>query len=235
MNDAILNLEAYTPLQILLYSLGGLSWVVFYSTIIRNAHRHAFAAVPLFGLAGFIGWEILWGFFFRPNMGQLFFWGLKVYLPMSLYVGWLTLRHGAAQFHARALQQRVPLVLGLSVAAWTAIFYFFIPAVDDRVGMTTAHILSLTMSAGYIPLLLNLHEREGDRDFEKIPALLGWSKLVATSFTTAFCTLRLADERPWLIAICFVNLTVDFIYLAIYYRLKGATGREGVAAIGSAS
>jgi hypothetical protein len=219
MSAGLINLVDYTLLELALYGCGAVPWVAFYVLIIRSAHQRAYVGLPALGIWAYMSWELLWGFFFKTDMGELFSWGLKVYLPMSAYIGWLTLRHGAQQFSSATLRRSFPLAAFLTLAVFTGFFCVFIPTVDDAGGISSAHILNLFMSVSYLPFLMNLYKSEGARGLEKLPAVSGWLKLLGVCGTTAFCMVHL-PERKWVHAIGLVCITLDLVYLGLYYRLK---------------
>ena len=59
----------FTHLQLGLFAVGCLMWVLAYLIIIKNGLR--FKAVDMAGIAAFsnFGWETVWSWFFRTDMG----------------------------------------------------------------------------------------------------------------------------------------------------------------------
>jgi hypothetical protein len=238
MSEPLLNLTAYTPLEIALVAIGGAWWVLFYSLVIVNTYRHKFVGMPIFALGGFIAWEILYGWVIRPDVGLIYVIGMKVYLPMSGFVAWLTTRHGHDQLFSSLMRKTLTPTLLFSIAAWTVLLYYYIPLFDDGAGMTTAHILIIITSSTFIPMALNLYEREGPEGLRKLSALGGWSKMLGNIFMMGFSFTHL-PERRWVHIMGMIALCLDVTYLVLLYRLRAparaAQPVPAAAPIGSAS
>lgn len=219
MISGLLNLKDYTSLQLTIYGLACAFWVPAYLLIIRNIVKYKFAPIPAVAWCGFFAWEILWGFVYRPGLGDLVVWGLKVYAPLSFFILWGTFRYGQQQFFTELLQRNVGVVMGFALVAWLGVLYFFIPAVDDPSGLTTAAILCVVTGSQYIHLLLKTFERDGAAGLEKMSYPVSWFMLLANIFSGIFCYMHM-PERRWLTAIWCVVVAIDVGYVLLFSYLK---------------
>jgi hypothetical protein len=219
MFASLLNYSVYSPLEYAFYGLGGALWITIYLIILFQARKKEFVGAPALVMWAFMSWEILWGFFYKTDLGSLFVWGLKCYLPLSGYICWLTLRYGYRQYRSGLLHHYQVLAYVFTLVAWTAFLYFFIPDVDDGAGITSAYLLNVTMSAAYIPMLLRLFEEGGKANLDKVSYPVAWLKVLATACTTVFCLLHM-PERRWLHVLCIVTLSLDAVYCYAFYRMR---------------
>jgi hypothetical protein len=228
MSAPLLNVADYTPLELSLFGLSSVFWVTVYALVIRDSRRLAFVGMPAFAFCGNIAWEFLYGFVYQTNLGTLAAWGMKVYFPLNCYIGWQLLRHGHAQFSLEAVRRHLAAILAFAVAAWLVFFFFFIPAVDDPLGMSSANVLNVVMSALFIQLLLHQSERKGAAGLAKLSYTIAWCKMLGTAFSSLFCALHF-PERRWMLAICSVTFVLDVAYVVLFTRLRAAARREQTA------
>jgi hypothetical protein len=230
----LINLNAYTPAALMAYGCCASVWLGIYLYLLWRVRKYQFSEMPIIPLCGFIAWEVLWGYVFQTNMGGLAIWGLRVFAPLSLYIGWEVYRCGHKQFFTRTVKQQVPLVMGFTLASWMAVLYFLIPALDDGAGITTATLLTMTYSAFAVHLLLKLFEHEGARGLDRLSYGVGWARVAANIAGGTFCLLQL-PERRWLLVVCVVTSMLDGAYVFIFQRLRrtvtdlepGAAGQHG--------
>jgi hypothetical protein len=219
MLNALLNFQAYTPLEYVLYACSGTCWLILYLSVLFQARTRGFVGVPAIAMWAYMSWEILWGFVYTPNLGTLFAWALKAYLPLSAYICWLTLRHGHKQYQSGPSQHFMKAGFVFTLVAWLAFLYFFIPLHDDAAGVTSAQLLALMMSVCFVSLLLRLYEREGAQGLRQLSYPLAWLKLVANIFTSLFA-LSAFPERKWLHVIGLVIFCLDAFYCHAFTRLR---------------
>jgi hypothetical protein len=233
MLASLLNLSVYSPLEYALYSMGGMLWVIVYLLIFFQARKTQFVGVPALGMWAYLSWEILWGFVYTTDLGSLFVWGLKGYMPLNACICWLIVRYGYRQFQSELFHRYQVLAYGFALGAWTAFLYFFIPAVDDGAGITSAYILNAIMSATYLPLLLRLYEQGGKAQLNKLSFPVAWLKMLATVCNFAFCLLHL-PERRWMHVVCLVTLLLDVAYCYAFTWMKSSkVSRQAVRSVRS--
>lgn len=232
----LVNLDTYKPIALISYGSCAAIWLGIYLYLLFRVRKTGFSEVPIIAFAGFIGWEVLWGYVFRTDMGTLAFYGLKVFAPLSIYIGWEVYRSGHKQLFTRTVQKQVPLLFGFSLAAWTAMLYYLIPAIDDGAGLTTATVLTMIYSAFALHLLLKIFEHEGAAGLSKLSFGVGCARVVANMCGGMFCYLHLlhVGDRRWLLVVAVATTAMDVAYVFIFQKLR-ATATDAAPASQSAT
>ena len=227
----IVNLNTYTPISLISYGSCAAIWLGIYLYLLYRVRKTGFAEVPLIAFSGFIAWEVLWGYVFRSDMGTLALYGLKVFAPLSVYIGWEVFRAGHKQFFTRTVQKQVPLLLGFTLVSWMALLYYLIPAIDDPAGLTTATVLTMIYSAFALHLLLKVFEHEGAAGLRKLSFGVGCARVVANMCGGTFCYLHLLSvgDRRWLLVVAAATTAMDLAYVFIFQKLR-ATATDAAPA-----
>jgi hypothetical protein len=106
METAIVNLESYTPVELVLFSVGCYLWVIVYFIYIRNIIKLKFIEIPVFAAASNLGWEFIWGFIPPPtDMGLLLVWAYRGWFLIDIFIFYGVLRYGTKQITTPALQR----------------------------------------------------------------------------------------------------------------------------------
>jgi hypothetical protein len=226
----LINLNIYAPIALISYGSCAAIWFGIYLYLLYRVRKTKFSEVPIIAFSGFIAWEVLWGYHFRTDMGALAFYGLKVFAPVSIYIGWEVFRSGHQQLFTRTVQKQVPLLMGFSLVVWTTALYYFIPAVDDGAGLTTATLLTMIYSAFALHLMLKLFEHEGAAGLSKLSFGVGCARVVANICGGTFCYLHLlhVGDRRWLLVLAAATTAMDVAYVFIFQKLR-ATATEPAA------
>ena len=93
-------------------------------------------------------WEILWGFFFKPDMGLVVWWGYRTWAILDIGIVYLLFKYGRKQLITQNGQAYfVPTVI-FGLIAWFASLYFFVhDGYDISIGANGAYIMNMMMSA----------------------------------------------------------------------------------------
>jgi hypothetical protein len=233
MDRAFINLDSYTPLELTVWTAGAVMFVAVYILVFINMFRRHVVWIPAFAYGANFAWEFLWGYVYQTDMGTLFSWGLKFYMPMSLAFGFYLLRYGYKQFRSPWLRSHLAAVLLGGVAFGVSLVALLKP-VDDAAGMSSVMFVNLVLSGCFLSLVLNTFRQEGARGLDGYTHAIGWLKLLGGVFNTAFCVLHL-PERGWVHAAGYAYFVLDVAYLYLFYRLRASRGRAasgGAAAPG---
>jgi hypothetical protein len=223
----LVNLENYSPQAMVVYAGGAMLFVAVYILVFINMFRNKVVGIPAIAFGANIAWEFLWGYVYRTDMGSLFSWGLKVYMPMSLVMGAFLLRYGYKQFINRGFRRHPAVVMGVSFVFWMAVISLLKP-VDDAAGMSSVMLVNLVLSATFIPLLLNTFQQRGLIGLDKYSQAIGWLKLGGATFNSIFCWVYL-PERAWVHAVCLAIISLDVTYLFLFHWLRTAHLRRAFA------
>jgi hypothetical protein len=213
--DALLNFDAYTPRQMLLYGLGCFGWVIFYAFVVRDISRKKFVEIPAPSVVTNISWEFVWGFLFAPDMGQLFVWGYRVWFVLDLFITYSLFKYGHKQVRSPILKKYFRPAAAVGIPIWILAIYFFVAqGFDTPTGLTSGYILNVIIAVLYILLILR-HPTLSDFSYT-----VAWSKMLGTALASVFCFIVLSD-KPFLLTMCVVCFVVDSTYIAVFHwRLK---------------
>ena len=213
--DALLNFDAYTPGQMLLYGVGCFGWVIFYGFVVRDILRKKFVEIPAPSVVTNISWEFVWGFLFAPDMGQLFVWGYRVWFVLDVFITYSLFKYGHKQVRSPILKKYFRPAAAVGIPIWTLAIYFFVAqGFDTPTGLTSGYILNVIIAVLYILLILR-HPTLSDFSY-----MVAWSKMLGTALASVFCFIVLSD-KPFLLTMCVVCFIVDSTYIAVFHwRLK---------------
>jgi hypothetical protein len=231
MSRDLINLESYTPLEMAVWGCGAVMFVAVYVLVFIQMFRSKVVGIPAFAFGANIAWEFLWGYVYQSDMGALFTWGLKVYMPMSLVIGAFLLRYGYKQFLSPRLQRNLAAVVLGGGVFWLGVFVLLKP-VDDAAGMSSVMLVNLVLSVSFLPLLRSRFRQEGGRGLDTHSYAIGWLRLLGGAFNSAFCLLHL-PERGWVHAVCLAICVLDVTYLVLFHRLRPSTGPKAARRVAS--
>lgn len=85
-----INLDVFTPYELIVTSIGWLFWITFYALIIRSIRKDKYVEMPWICILANISWEFIWGFFFyeQINLGELFIWSYRAWFLLDIYILW---------------------------------------------------------------------------------------------------------------------------------------------------
>ncbi|MES2766554.1 MAG: adenylate/guanylate cyclase domain-containing protein [Bacteroidota bacterium] len=214
------NTTDYTIFELSLTLLGSVLWVILYIEIIRNAQRHRFIEMPLYVIAGNFAWEFIYSFPFSPynNLGEVYLWGYRAWFFLDIYIVILGLRYGYKQFEKEIFRKNIKPLFFTLVAFWLLFIWSFgvsgfdnMPVHGDgsaRLGGTSAYILNLIISAGYLFLFLNY------RDRYHFATHVGWLKIFGTGCFSLFFALT-DSHNIFLLTLAAAVFVLDALYIIL--------------------
>lgn len=213
--SALINYDAYTTGQILLYGVGSFGWVIFYAFTVRDIVRKKFVEIPAPSVVTNISWEFVWSFVFQPDMGQLFVWGYRVWFVLDLFITYSLFKYGDKQVASPILKKYFRTAVAVGIPVWILAIYFFgKQGFDTPLGLTSGYILNVIIAALYILLILR-HPALADFSYA-----VAWSKMLGTALASVFCFIVLGD-KPFLLTLCVLCFILDSTYIAVFHwRLR---------------
>ncbi len=214
-----LNTTDYSTLELTLFALGCLGWVVVYLVVLRHLLRKQYVEIPAAAVAANIAWEFVWGFVFETNMGRLFVLGYQAWFFLDIFILIGIFRYGHKQLLNPGFGRFFRPAVIFSLLAWGIGLYFYVKMGYDTVtGATTGYILNVVMSALYIVLFLGLPR-------DNFSYLVAWGKFLGTALISVFCFMVWPD-RAFLLTLCVVTFLLDLFYVLIFHwrmSVKGET------------
>lgn len=215
MNQPLLNLRDYSPLELITFGVGCLLWIVVYYFTLRNIFGRQFVEIPLVTILGNIVWEFLWSWVFVTDMGSLFMWGYRIWFFMDCLIVYGAFRYGHKQISIPALVRIAPGLMVFGIAAWFPVLYYYIKLYDapiSHMGAYSGYILNVMISATYIPLALRLC----DWTLFSYPA--SWCKGVGNLLINVFCFLHFTDG--FLLSLCVLTTIFDVLFLYLFVQAR---------------
>ena len=207
--------HAYTNLQLTLFGVGCVGWVIAYYFVARMIRRRQFVEIPWGAVVANIAWEFVWGFIYGSDMGFLFTLGYALWCIQDVFIAYSLFKYGRKQLVNRAVATYFTPAASCAIVAWGVMIYFFVEGhYDTGYGANSGYILNVMMSALYIELVL----RHDIRDFS---AVVAWSKGAGTALLSVF-NLMVKPDMPFLLTLCLVTLLLDITYVAVFYARRRA-------------
>jgi hypothetical protein len=213
MDEPLINLQSYSPLELIIFAVGCAMWVVVYFLYAKHIYRHSMIGMPVFAAASNFGWEFVWSFL-RPytDMGILFLWGYRLWFFFDLYIFYGVLRYGAAQVSIPAIKQYFKPILILTAVCWAILYWFFkVEGLDTPIGANSAYVAQVLISI--LSLLLILRHRR----FVWSSAPIAWLRSLGTGMISIFMFLHYPNNY-FLLFLCVVSAVADGVYLYVFHR-----------------
>ena len=217
MDTPLINLHAYTLLEMSLFTAGCYIWVVVYIMYIRHIMKHKMIGMPVFAAASNIAWELVWGFVPpSSDMGLLVVWGYRIWFFLDLYIFAGVVRLGATQVSIEAIRPFYRPVIILVAVAWTIVYYFFkTEGFDTEIGAISAYVAQSFISVLYLMLLLRHHRLV----WASYP--IAWLKMLGSGLITIFMFIHYPANH-FLQSVAAITLIIDCIYIAVYRKRRQA-------------
>jgi hypothetical protein len=214
-----LDHHRYSWFEIAWYAGGFLLWVPAYIAIIGIARRERRLEIPIVAATGNISWELLWGVFYRVDMG----WGLQfIYLgAFVIDAGILiaALRFGGEELEGLRDPRWFPLIVVGLLAGWGAIEATLRTShVELPLGSVSAYLVNVVESAAYLWYGLS-------RDPRSMSFTVAWSKGLGTGMVTVFVFMRY--DQPLVRTMAVIVALLDLVYLMVLRQ-----GRRRAAPVG---
>jgi hypothetical protein len=222
MDTPIINLESYSVVELLLFSVGCYMWVIVYFIYIRNIIKYKFIEMPVFAAASNFAWEFVWGFIPPPtDMGLLIVWAYRIWFFIDIFIFYGVLKYGYKQISTSALiPYLVPLKI-ITAVAWGFIYYFFkVQGFDTVIGANSAYIAQILISILYVQLILK------QKDISMFSYSVAWLKMIGSGLIAIFMFVHYADNHL-LHTLCVLSVTLDIAYIIIFIRKRGTAHVDG--------
>jgi len=217
VNAPIINLESYSVVELLLFSVGCYMWVIVYFIYIRNIIKHKFIEMPIFAAASNFAWEFVWGFIPPPtDMGLLIVWAYRIWFFIDIFIFYGVLKYGHKQVTTPALLRYFVPIKIVTVIAWVFIYYFFkAQGFDTVIGANSAYIAQILISVLYVLLILKQH------DISMFSYSVAWLKMIGSGLIALFMFMHYTDNYL-LHTLCILSVSLDIAYIIIFIRKRAA-------------
>jgi hypothetical protein len=214
--EPLINTARYSTAELLFFAAGGLAWALAYMGVLREIVRNKFVEIPATAVTANIAWEFVWGIVHRTDLGSLFAWGYRVWFFLDLFIVWGLLRYGVRHLGTPKLRDYFRAAVVLAIVAWSATLWLLVrQGYDTPNGIVTGYMVTLLMSALYIPQFFR------ERDRTPYSPFVAWCKLLGNGLVIGFCVLAYPGNG-FLLAICGVTLVLDLYYTWLFHTRRGA-------------
>lgn len=229
----VTNKKGFTPLELILLSLGFVFWAVAYIDVLKNIHRYKIVEIPIIVAAMDLGYEFIWGFLNVNNsLGLLFNLGNIAWFVKDLRINYYALRYGHKLVTNSWIQRNYRLIyVFIFVNSFFITYYLSRDKVDggtgtedDGLGLVAAYFINLMISSLYIYQLLCFPEYR-NRGFSYRVA---WAKFLGTGVISVVCFMSYPVHfLHWMCLAVFI-MDIVYIYLFKYYQPTPATHQPAV-------
>lgn len=208
--------NGYTSFEMILFFTGLISWVYAYYHIIQQARRYAFCDMPTIIAPANFAWEILWSFYFIGDFGAPFQWGCRIWFAMDIIINYFAFRYGHKTIPNVAAKKQVPALWLISFFGWLFIVYFLAEdGTDNRLGVQSALMINVVMSALYINNLLNFPEYRG----KGMSLMVAIGKMLGTGVISVASIIHW-EKNGFLITLGLMSLILDVIYVYLFLHYQ---------------
>jgi len=217
--NKLVNLQKYTPLELILFGGGCYLWVLIYWIYVKDARKKQFIEMPVFAACGNIGWEFVWGFLAITDMGPLFQWCYRIWFFFDLFIFASVLRYGGKQVMTPAIRNNFRPLAIFAAVAWGASFFAMVKTgLDTPIGANSAYILNLAISVLYIFLFLQ------QADVSQLSMSVAWLRMIGTGMNTVFMNIHpLYEDFYFLRFISILTTALDCAYIFLLWRARSAS------------
>jgi hypothetical protein len=212
--EPLVNTATYGTPALLFFAAGGLAWALAYMGVLREIVRRRFVEIPATAVTANIAWEFTWGIVHRTDLGSLFAWGYRVWFLLDLFIVWGLLRYGVRHLGTPRLREFFRASVVVAILAWTATLLLLVrQGYDAPNGIVTGYMVTLVMSALYIPQFFR------ERDRTPYSPFVAWCKLLGNGLVIGFCVLAYPDNH-FLHTVCGVTLVLDVYYVWLFHTRR---------------
>jgi hypothetical protein len=174
-----INLDKYTPAQLLLNGAGCAAWVVAYVALLIGIYRRKFVEMPALVAGANIGWEFVWSWLFKPDTGLLYLWMYRAAFLLDVVIFACLLAYGRKQPMPAAMRRHLPLIAVLDALAWGLLCYFYAAEGHDTpIGASSGYVINVFLSASALLMFLAAEDRS------LFSPVIAWSKMLGTGLIT---------------------------------------------------
>jgi hypothetical protein len=215
MNQPLISFDLYSTTGLIWNGIGCLFWVITYALLVYEIRKKKFVEMPAYVAGANLGWEFVWSFIYHPNTGLLYALSYQVAFFLDCYIFYATLKYGTKQPMNKNTKKHFVLFCVVNFAFWILFCYTFIDEGFDTLnGANSGYIINVILSLQCLWLLFQT------MDTSKFSLLLGWTKMLGTSFITVSLFYFFPDNRfvQLLGLACFV---IDNVYIYTLWKRHG--------------
>lgn len=202
----------YTPVQITLFFIGALLWIVAYIAIIRTALKQKTVVIPVVAVVCNFGNEVGGAIFWVPDMGKalvLAYWG---WLVLDMFILYNTFKYGHKQFTTEFFKKNIRWLMAIGLAGSIPLSCYFMVQYDLPMGVNDAYIVNVVMSVSFLSLLFV-------PNFPEHSVVLAWAKFLGTGLISIMFQSKYPDNH-FLSVIYFVVAIFDILFIAEMYKKR---------------
>ena len=208
--------NGYNFFEMFLFMSGFALWVVAYIHIIKNTYKYGFNEMPMLVATGNWAWEFIWSFLFKGDLGNPFMWGCRMWFFLDIVINYTSYRYGKNKVPSPAPSNLHKPLYIFSYIAWFAIVYAMGREGDDnQLGVLSALVINVAMSALYVYQLFAAPERRG----KGISYHVAWYKMVGTGVISLAGAIHWFGNR-YLIALGVISFILDAWYIYLFKTFK---------------
>lgn len=223
-----INLEEFTPYELIVTGIGWVFWISYYILIIRSIVKDKYVEMPWICVLGNIAWEFVWGFIYYEtiNLGELFIWSYRAWFILDIFIVWGLIKYGRKQIDIPEIKKHFVIICVLGIATFAALYASFIESgFDNKWGSQSAYISNLVISLLFIALFLKQFK------FKKFSKVMAWFKCLGTlAYTIVY--FNFDPPNSFVHIIGGVIFFLDILYLYLLYTRQGKQWIAGEVPVG---
>jgi hypothetical protein len=211
------NIYGFNLLELAMMGTGFLLWTIAYYHIILDGRKNPVNEMPMMAAAGNIAWEFLWAFVFRKTpIGVLFNVGCLCWFSMDLFINYQVLTKNRKQEQNQWIKKNWVLIYIFSFIGYLITLFFMAEdGADNALGIQSALLLNVLMSALYIYQMVENPQFEGRDYTERIAYLkmLGTGVIIVASY-------MIWPKNYYIAAMGLTCIIMDFVYLTMFWKYR---------------
>ena len=212
--DMWFNTVDYTYLELTLFITGCFLWVIAYAIIIKNIRKHKVVEMPFLAGCGNFGWEFVWSFIFRTNMGLVCVYAYRAWFFLDIYIFSNLLRYGDKQVSSPEMKQWFkPMCIFLTLAWAIATYTIKTTGYELVIGAISAYTVNVFISGCYISLILRIDSLKG------FSLAVAWLKMIGTGLNTIFMIIHF-PTNSYLHFMGILVFILDIIYIYLFVKKR---------------
>lgn len=214
-----LNLETYTGLELALFGIGAIGWLLCYAFTIRGIFKYKFVGISAGVVGANFAWEFLWAFVFKQDMGKLLQIGYVGWFLLDCIIVWGIYKYGKKQVNDK-IKPHFNFLFTFSIIGWLAVLYFFTQGFiyeTTAIGANSAYAIQLVISATCLIMLINNPDEVGNS------YIAAWGRMLGSLFCGIMCIIHW-KENYWIPSMVVTYMIIDIYYIVIATRNLKRTG-----------
>ena len=226
----LVNLDHYTPLELILFAGGCYLWVIVYYIYVRNIMKHRCIDMPIFAACGNFAWEFVWSWIMpTTDMGLLLVWAYRIWFFLDCYIIYGVVRYCHYQIAEPEMKKNYKLICYSSVIFWGLLLTFYkMQGMDTAIGANSAYILQMFISILYVILII----RQPKGVMFSYP--IAWLRMVGTATNTIFMFMHYPDNY-FLCTLAASSFVIDNAYIYLFIQKRKANKNwnwDNIAGVG---